>query len=175
MEYSAAASLIIRVNIKFNISFFFHSCKTFSLLIYVICCHTHVEVDFEVISVHVNTQSKKVLEMMLIQSFNHVFSVLFSASSNLHKLHLKSEIWSSHSVGEGVFYGPSVWPDIFALFPLVSRKANVNNLSVSAFAIRLPAPACHEICQCCTVMISIRVFICITVIKTFNVYVDLDP
>ena len=32
-----------------------------------------------------------------------------------------------------------------------------------------------EICQCCTVMISIRVFVCMTVIKTFNVYVDLDP
>ena len=80
-----------------------------------------------------------------------------------------------HSVGEWVFYGPSVWPDIFALFPLASRKASVNNLSVSAFAIRLPAPAYHEICQRCTVMISIRVFVCITVIKTFNVYVDLDP
>ena len=75
-------------------------------------------------------------------------------------------------MGEGVFYGPSVWPHIFALFPLASRKANVNNLSVSAFAIRLPAPACHKICQRCTVMISIRVFVCITVIKTFNVYVD---
>ena len=50
-----------------------------------------------------------------------------------------------------------------ALLPLASRKANVNNLSVSAFAIRLPAPACHEICQRCTVMISIRVFVCITV------------
>ena len=59
VEYSAAVSLNIRVNIKFSISFFFHSCKTFSLLIYVIRCHTHAEVDFEVISVHVNTQSKK--------------------------------------------------------------------------------------------------------------------
>ena len=62
-------------------------------------------------------------------------------------------------------------------FPSCQQKSQCKQLSVSAFAIRLHAlaPACHEICQGCTVMISIRVFVCITVIKTFNVYVDLDP
>ena len=35
-------------------SVFFHSWKTFSLITYAIPCHTHAEVDFEVISVPVN-------------------------------------------------------------------------------------------------------------------------
>ena len=51
MEYNAAPSLNIRINIKFSISFFFHSWKTFYLLTYAILCHSHAEVDFEVISV----------------------------------------------------------------------------------------------------------------------------
>ena len=42
---------------------FFHSCETFSLLIDVIPCHTHAEVDFEVISVHVNTQTNTQLDI----------------------------------------------------------------------------------------------------------------
>ena len=131
--------VLLQVNIKFTISFFLHSCKTFSLLI----CHnvaTPMQRLILRLFQHMWIPNPKGLEIMLMHSFNHIFSVLFNAYSNLHKLHLKSEIWSSHSVGEGVFYGPSVWPDIFALFPLASRKANVNNLSVSALgSLSLPA------------------------------------
>ena len=49
MKYNAAASLNITIDIKFSISFF-HCWKTFSLLTYTVPCHTHAEVDFEVIS-----------------------------------------------------------------------------------------------------------------------------
>ena len=58
---------------------------------------------------------------------------------------------------------------------LSAEKAKSQCKQFHCLSIRLDAPACHEICQRCTVMISIWVSVCITVIKTFNVYVDLDP
>ena len=39
------------------------------------------------------------------------------------------------------------------------------------FSVRLPATACHEICQRCTVIFSLWVSVCVTVIKTSNVHV----
>ena len=81
VEYNAAASLNIRMSNLASVEFFFHFCKTFSLIIYVIHCHTIAGVDFEVISVHANIQTStqlvghkitiQVLEIMLMQSFNH--------------------------------------------------------------------------------------------------------
>ena len=104
MEYNAAVSLNIRImcNIKFSI-LFFHSCKTFSLLIYVIPCQTHAEVDFEVISVHV-TNKHPVGYTITIQKVLEIMSflvVLYSAYSSLCKLHLKSEIFPWRGGGGG--------------------------------------------------------------------------
>ena len=52
--------------------------------------------------------------------------VLYSAYSNLCKLHLKSEIFpwrGGEGGGGGLFYGPSVWPDIFAFSLLSAEKS----------------------------------------------------
>ena len=54
VEYNAAASVHIRINIKLSISFS-HSWKTVSLLTYAMPCYTHAVVDFDVFSVSVNT------------------------------------------------------------------------------------------------------------------------
>ena len=54
VEYNVAASLNIRINNKLSTAFF-HSWKTFSLLTCATPCHTYAGVDFEVISVPVNT------------------------------------------------------------------------------------------------------------------------
>ena len=116
--------------IKFS-AFFFHSWKTFSLLTYVIPCHTNAEVHFEVISVLVNTLTNTQLDIRLqSRSLGNIVSsklqpqsfliVLYSIYSNLHKLqlHLKSEIWSSHGVRVfmDLVFGPTSWQ--FCLLPV---------------------------------------------------------
>ena len=62
--------------------------------------------------------------------------------------------------------GPSVWPDIFALFSLASRTANVNNLSVSALG-SLPLPAMRYVS-------AAQSYLAFGFQFRVNVYVDVD-
>ena len=59
VEYNAAASLNIRINMKPSISFF----SFLENILFAHICHTHAEVDFEVISVPVNIVCTVYLEL----------------------------------------------------------------------------------------------------------------
>ena len=106
------------------------------------------------------------LEIMLMQSFNQSFLiVLYSTYSNLHKLHLKSEIWSSHGVGGGYFMDLVCLARHLCIFPSCQQKSQCKQFICLSIRLPGPAPACL-ICQRCTVIFSLRVSVCITVIKT---------
>ena len=142
MEYNAAASLYIRINIKLSISFLFIPGKHF--LCSRMPCHTHAEVDF--ISVPVNTQTPvqtntqlegirlqyNVNAKLQPQSF---LIVVYSVYINIHNCNCISSQRSGLPIacgGGGYFMGPMFGPTSLHFCLLLNRKANVNNFSVSA-------------------------------------------
>ena len=61
------------------------------------------------------------------------------------------------------------------IFPSCQQKSHyVNNLSVSALGSLL-LPAMRYVSAAQSYLFSLRVSVCVTVIKTSNVHVDLDP